>query len=96
MMNNKIEEIVKAYRDYKSSPFSDEYTRVALENKYFLNIDEIKKIYEENKPIRKRNNKSVALDDIKTAIDEMPYENMINEKKAFEKIKEIIKQVYGD
>ena len=42
-------QIIKAYKDYIDSPMSDGYTRVYLEGKFQMDIEEMEKLYEEHK-----------------------------------------------
>lgn len=50
LKKSKLKKIVEDYHDYITSPFSDGYTRVYLEGKYNMTIDEMRKIYEQNRP----------------------------------------------
>ena len=50
LKKSKLKKIVEEYHDYITSPFSDGYTRVYLEGKYNMTIDEMRKIYEQNRP----------------------------------------------
>lgn len=42
-------QIIKAYKHYIDSPMSDGYTRVYLEGKFNMTIEEMSKLYEEHK-----------------------------------------------
>ena len=48
--HKKTEQICKEYKDFIDSPFSDGYTVVYLENKFGMSIEDMRKIYEENRP----------------------------------------------
>lgn len=50
LKKSKLKKIVEEYHDYIMSPFSDGYTRVYLENKYDMTIEEMREIYEQNRP----------------------------------------------
>jgi len=50
LKKSKLKKIVEDYHDYITSPFSDGYTRVYLEGKYNMTIEEMRKIYEQNRP----------------------------------------------
>lgn len=50
LKKSKLKKIVEEYHDYITSPFSDGYTRVYLENKYDMTIEEMREIYERNRP----------------------------------------------
>lgn len=50
LKKSKLKKIVEDYHDYITSPFSDGYTRVYLENKYNMTIEEMREIYEQNRP----------------------------------------------
>lgn len=50
LKKSKLKKIVEEYHDYITSPFSDGYTRVYLENKYNMTIEEMREIYEQNRP----------------------------------------------
>ena len=45
----QIEQIIEDYHDYITSPFSDGYTSMYLENKYHMTREEMRKIYEQNR-----------------------------------------------
>lgn len=49
----KIKKICEEYKDFIDDPFSDGYTAVYLENKYKMTIEDMRKIYEENRPKKK-------------------------------------------
>ena len=48
--HKKTEQICKEYKDFIDSPFSDGYTVVYLENKFGMSIEDMRKVYEENRP----------------------------------------------
>ena len=48
-MKYKEETIVKAYIDYLDNPFADGYTVAAMERKYGMSIEEMKKLYAKHK-----------------------------------------------
>lgn len=48
--HKKTEQICKEYKDFIDSPFSDGYTVAYLENKFKMSIEDMRKIYEENRP----------------------------------------------
>jgi len=50
LKKSKLKKIVEDYHDYITSPFSDGYTRVYLEGKYNMTIEEMREIYERNRP----------------------------------------------
>lgn len=50
LTHKKTEQICKEYKDFIDSPFSDGYTVVYLENKFKMSIEDMRKIYEENRP----------------------------------------------
>ena len=50
LKKSKLKKIVEEYHDYITSPFSDGYTRVYLENKYDMTIEEMRELYERNRP----------------------------------------------
>lgn len=55
-MTTKTEKIVKAYQDYLDNPFADVYTVCALEARFHMDIEEMAKIYNDNR------NKTVLTD----------------------------------
>lgn len=66
----KEELIIKAYRDYITSPYSDGYTRVYLEGKFKMSIDEMRDIYKAHlKKQRKNITKAQAYDMIKELVE---------------------------
>ena len=66
----KEELIIKAYRDYITSPYSDGYTRVYLEGKFKMSIDEMRNIYKAHlKKQRKNITKAQAYDMIKELVE---------------------------
>lgn len=66
----KEELIVKAYRDYINSPYSDGYTRVYLEGKFKMSIDEMRNIYKAHLNKQRKNiTKAQAYDMIKELVD---------------------------
>lgn len=72
----KEELIIKAYRDYITSPYSDGYTRVYLEGKFKMSIDEMKRIYKAHlKKQRKNITKAQAYDMIKELV--LAYEDNV-------------------
>ena len=50
LKKSKIKQIVEDYHDYITSPFSDGYTSMYLENKYHMSMEEMREIYEQNRP----------------------------------------------
>ena len=50
LTHKKTEQICKEYKDFIDSPFSDGYTVVYLENKFGMSIEDMRKVYEENRP----------------------------------------------
>lgn len=50
LKKSKLKKIVEDYHDYITSPFSDGYTRVYLEGKYNMTIEEMRELYEQNRP----------------------------------------------
>lgn len=66
----KEELIIKAYRDYITSPYSDGYTRVYLEGKFKMSIDEMKNIYKAHLNKQRKNiTKAQAYDMIKELVE---------------------------
>lgn len=66
----KEELIIKAYRDYINSPYSDGYTRVYLEGKFKMSIDEMRNIYKAHLNKQRQNiTKAQAYDMIKELVD---------------------------
>lgn len=69
LTEKEIKQIIKAYKDYIDSPMSDGYTRMYLENKFNMDIEEMEKLYEENKKESYKNlTKEQAYDLIKKEI----------------------------
>lgn len=50
LTHKKTEQICKEYKDFIDSPFSDGYTVAYLENKFKMSIEDMRKVYEENRP----------------------------------------------
>lgn len=50
LKKSKIKQIIKDYHDYITSPFSDGYTSMYLESKYNMTMEEMRKVYEQNRP----------------------------------------------
>lgn len=66
----KEELIIKAYRDYINSPYSDGYTRVYLEGKFKMSIDEMRNIYKAHLNKQRQNiTKAQAYDMIKELVE---------------------------
>ena len=66
----KEELIIKAYRDYINSPYSDGYTRVYLEGKFKMSIDEMRNIYKAHLNKQRKNiTKAQAYDMIKELVE---------------------------
>ena len=58
----QIKKVVKEYKSYIESPFSDGYTAVYLEGKFDMTIDEMAQIYEQYRPKKQKNDKALLKD----------------------------------
>ena len=88
-------QIIKAYKDFIDSPMSDGYTRVYLEGKFNMTIEEMEKLYEEHKKDKyEKLTKTQAYDLIKEKIETYSEKNKFGCCCRFPK-DEIINIVYS-